>query len=259
MADITIGILTRNSAAVLPRALKSIEGLGRIIVCDGNSTDQTIEIARDYGAEVIHQDRKYLYEDGRVRDYSGVRNQVLDAAVGWVFFLDSDEYASPELIAELKALALGLPAAYWVPRLYVLNGQLIEHASTYPNRQMRFFHKEVASGYVKEVHERIELLPNAPVRMLACPIMTPLPATASQMRQKWRGYLAIESVRRTPISMRTWLSIAVREVGIMGLLAMRILMNFLRRGKRMPLSYETLRLWYQWRLIADSFASVSRL
>ncbi len=259
MASVTIGILTRNSAAVLPRALKSVEGLGRIVVCDGYSQDATHEIAHASGAEVLMQDRKHLYEDGRVRDYSGVRNQILDATSGWVFFLDSDEYASPELVAELHAAAQGTPAAYWVPRLYVLKGEVIEHASTYPNRQMRYFHTDIAKRYVKEVHERIELLPNAPVRTCEAPIMTPLPETAREMRKKWRGYLAIEATRRTPISLRTWLLVALREIGIAGLLVWRIGANFFRRGRRMPLSYEALRLWYQWRLIKDSFVAVSRL
>lgn len=259
MGSVTVGILARNSAVSLPRALESVAGLGHVVVCDGYSNDATVEIAHAHGAHVLMQDRRYLNDDGRVRDYSGVRNQILEASKGWVFFLDSDEYASPELVQEIKKAVQEAPAAYWIPRKYVLKGDIIERASTYPNQQMRFFHKDIAQRFIKEVHERIELKQGAPVRSLKAFLMTPLPETPQQMHAKWRGYLAIEAARRAPISLRNWLHTLLHEGGIACLLALRIGMNFFHRGRRMPLRYELLRLWYQWRLIKDSASAIKYL
>lgn len=258
MASVTVGILTYNSGITLRRALESVKDFTDIVVCDGGSTDDTLAIAHEFGARTIAQDPQFKNAQGRLANWSGVRNQILDAAGEWVFFLDSDEYASPELAAEIKSAAQGVPAAYWVPRKYVLKGEIIDNASTYPNRQMRFFHKDAAKGYIKEVHERIELKPDAAVRSLRSFLMTPLPETPEEMLRKWRGYLAIEAARREPMSLRSWLYTLVHEGGIAGLLFFRMGMNFFRRGNRLPLRYEVLRLWYQWHLIKDSFAAVSR-
>jgi len=51
----SVGILTLNSGKTLRRALNSLTDFAEIIVCDGNSTDDTLEIAREYGAKIIRQ------------------------------------------------------------------------------------------------------------------------------------------------------------------------------------------------------------
>lgn len=42
----TIAILTHNSADTLPHALRSVGEFAETIICDGNSTDETRELAR---------------------------------------------------------------------------------------------------------------------------------------------------------------------------------------------------------------------
>ena len=49
----SVGILTFNSAASLPVCLESVKHFSEIIICDGGSTDSTIEIARKFGCVVI--------------------------------------------------------------------------------------------------------------------------------------------------------------------------------------------------------------
>jgi glycosyltransferase involved in cell wall biosynthesis len=253
----TTAILTYNSANTLRQALMSVAGVGPIVICDGGSTDETLELAREFGATVILQDPAFKNADGSLRDYSGVRNQLLAQASGWIFFLDSDEYASPALVEELKKLGGQPPAAYWVPRHYTLGGVAIDCASTYPNRQMRLFHTSVAHTFIKEVHERIQLLPGTTVAVAQGAIMTPLPSTPQEMVSKWRRYLRIEAGRRGPVSVRAWMLTAVHEAGVAGLLLWRMLRHSMCR-RRLPWGYELPRLWYQWRLIADSWRSVSR-
>ena len=52
-ADITILILTMNEEDNLPKALASVAGFARrVVVVDSGSTDRTVEIAREAGADV---------------------------------------------------------------------------------------------------------------------------------------------------------------------------------------------------------------
>ncbi|MBI2603994.1 MAG: glycosyltransferase, partial [Candidatus Harrisonbacteria bacterium] len=51
----SVGVLTLNSAKTLARCLESFKDFAEIIVCDGNSTDDTVAIAKKYGAKVVKQ------------------------------------------------------------------------------------------------------------------------------------------------------------------------------------------------------------
>ena len=76
----TVTVLTRNSGKTLERALASVRDFDEIIVCDGGSTDETLEIAHKHGARVIAQDGQFHDAKGKIYDYAGVRNQTLHAA-----------------------------------------------------------------------------------------------------------------------------------------------------------------------------------
>ena len=91
----TVGILTFNSEKTLERALESVKDFAEILICDGGSTDSTREIAARYGAKVIQQDARFKNADGRLRDWGGVRQQMLESASNeWFLYIDSDETIS---------------------------------------------------------------------------------------------------------------------------------------------------------------------
>ena len=254
----TVAVLTRNSGKTLKRCLESAKAFVEVIVCDANSTDETLTIAASYGARVIRQDTRFLTSAGRIVHFGNVRNQTLAAAThDWFFFLDSDEYLGPEVIEEIRQKTTEAPAAFWVPRKYVYRGVVIDQSVSYPSQQMRFFNLTVANAFIKEVHEKIELLPGVVAKRLQHHMFVPLPDTASEMISRWRQYLAIENSQRAPISFLNWLRGAIHE----GAIAVRYLLRGIRillasRGTRLPLSFELARIWYQYRLIADSFKKV---
>ena len=80
MIPCTVGILTKNSGLSLRRTLESVKDFLEIIICDGGSTDDTIAIAREYGARIVPQNKEFLDTDGYIQDFSAVRNQTLAAA-----------------------------------------------------------------------------------------------------------------------------------------------------------------------------------
>ncbi len=99
MADVTFIILTKNEAQNLPDCLASIRGFAaRAVVVDSGSEDDTCEIARRMGAEVlVHPFENYARQFNWALDNANI-------ATRWTFRLDADERLTPALIAELEAL-----------------------------------------------------------------------------------------------------------------------------------------------------------
>ena len=248
----TVAILTHNSATTLRRALQSVALFDEIIISDGNSTDATRSIAEEYGARILTQDASFL-QSGRIRNFAGVRNQTLDAANhDWFFFLDSDEFLGQALVEEISLVVeKNIPTAYWVPRKYVYNESSIDNAVTYPTQQIRFFNRRVATRFVKEVHERINL--TVTPEKLSQAMFVPVP-TVSEMKAKWKHYLIIERGRLRGHSLHKRVKLSLRELAIGGLYLSRLLRIFLfSKGTHLPFAYEWARVMYQLQLVGTMF------
>jgi tetratricopeptide (TPR) repeat protein len=91
-------MIVRNGAEGLERCLRSVAGIvDRIVIGDTGSNDDTIAIARRYGAEVISVD----WRD----DFGEARNQVLSrASCDWVLVLDADEMLESTAHSDLLLL-----------------------------------------------------------------------------------------------------------------------------------------------------------
>ena len=55
MGKLTAVVISKNEESVIGRALKSLSFADEIVVVDGESTDRTPEIAKEYGAKVVTQ------------------------------------------------------------------------------------------------------------------------------------------------------------------------------------------------------------
>jgi glycosyltransferase involved in cell wall biosynthesis len=248
----SVEILTRNSAATLERCLESVKDFAEIIVLDGNSTDKTREIASRYGAKIYQQydtDQPLV----RISDFSEVRNKGLKLArYEWFLYIDADEYLSREAAEEIRSIvADSSPSAHiWrQPRRYVLGGRIVECATTYPNRQIRFFHRSFVKGFVKPVHERIEVRGNQNIGTLNGFEYVPLESVAA-LDERWRRYAAMESeiLRRVPA--KKLLRVLARQCGLLGLYGFRYIRNLLFcPGFCLPFGYEWARHKYTALLI----------
>ena len=93
---ITVLLAARNEAKNLPRCLAALKPAARIILLDSHSTDDTAQIAREHGAEVV----QFNYVGG----YPKKRQWALDTLeirTPWVLLLDADEVVPPELWQEI--------------------------------------------------------------------------------------------------------------------------------------------------------------
>lgn len=95
---LTTVILTFNEERHIARAIGSVADVtDRFVVVDSGSTDRTVEIARDLGAQVLFH--PFVTQ---ARQFNWALNQ-LPQDTSWVFRLDADEVVSPELAHSLAA------------------------------------------------------------------------------------------------------------------------------------------------------------
>lgn len=139
---ITLIILTYNEELHLQRCLESVKGLAeRIIIVDSFSTDNTCEIAQQFGAEVIQ--RKFVNQAEQFQWALENTNITTD----WIFRLDADEYILPELYQEIESKLHHLPqettGVYLNRRLY-FQSSWIKHGGFYPLRLLRIWRNGAA-------------------------------------------------------------------------------------------------------------------
>jgi glycosyltransferase involved in cell wall biosynthesis len=95
---LTVIIATRNEEHNLPRCLEAVQGVQQIHVVDSQSTDETVEIARSYGAEVA----QFHYRGGWPKKRQWAMD-TLPIACDWILLLDADEILTAELREEMRA------------------------------------------------------------------------------------------------------------------------------------------------------------
>lgn len=97
MSGISILILTKNEQKDLPGCLDSVSWSDDIHVYDSLSTDETVSIAQNFGANVTQR----CFDNWASHQNWGLRN--INFKHPWVFYIDADERMTPELICAVKA------------------------------------------------------------------------------------------------------------------------------------------------------------
>ena len=251
---VTVGILTYNSSiATVEATIKSALDFDEILLCDANSTDGTRELAESFGCRIINQSPEFLDTHGRLINEAGVNDQLLAAAAHeWILFLDHDELATPELVAEIRE-SVATPkthGAFQIPRLYVLNGTTITCAAMYPRYQTRLMHRDAVVGFQGLVHSPIVLKDGQTIGTLHEVMLIPLPTLREQWR-KWRGYLRLEEVNTSSLTKLEWRQqILGPQWKTSKWIAYRII-KVRRTGERprLPLSHEISRVLYELLMI----------
>jgi glycosyltransferase involved in cell wall biosynthesis len=145
-------VLAKDEAHNLPDCLAAAGWADEVIVIVDRATrDETAAIARR-GADLV-----------AIRtfdDFAHQRNAALELASGdWVFAVDADERATPELGAEVRK-AISDPRAahtgYRVPIKSIILGRQFRYSGTQHDRPLRLFRRGFGR-WVGAVHETVQL------------------------------------------------------------------------------------------------------
>lgn len=147
MSTVSSIIITKNNVGTIKRAIESVKDWSEeVIVIDSGSTDGTQKVARSLEAKVF-QVKGGSYSDWRNRGLKEARGE-------WVFYLDSDEEVSKELIDEvLQAVFNNDFSAYAISRVNIILGKKMMHGGWWPDYVKRLFLKKELKKWEGDLHE----------------------------------------------------------------------------------------------------------
>ncbi|HUK25550.1 MAG TPA: glycosyltransferase family 2 protein [Terriglobales bacterium] len=94
---VSVIVAVRNEARNLPACLESLRGVAEVYVIDSQSTDQTVQIARAYGAQAV----QFHYAGGWPKKRQWAMD-TLPLAKDWILLMDADEALTPALKEEIR-------------------------------------------------------------------------------------------------------------------------------------------------------------
>ena len=149
MNRLSVVIIGWNEEERLRACLESAAWADEIIVIDAESTDKTVQVAREFTDKIW------------VRPWAGFaaqKNFALEQATGeWVLSLDADERVTPELRDRIDRIvrANGPADGYSIPRKNVFWGAWMRHGGLYPDYQLRLFRRAAGRFVDSAVHESV--------------------------------------------------------------------------------------------------------
>lgn len=148
---ISVVINTYNAEKYLAEVLESVKDFDEMVVCDMDSTDRTVDIARQYGCRVVHFPKGDINIAEPARDFA-----IHQATHPWVLVVDADEVVSRALRDYLYDITSrpDCPDGLYLPRRNYFMGRFM-HA-VYPDYILRFFRKEGAY-WPPTVHSKPEV------------------------------------------------------------------------------------------------------
>ena len=143
--------IVKNESENLKTSLKSLFGqVDEIILVDTGSIDDTIKIAKSFGAKIFYE----TWND----DFSAPRNVALHHAAGdWIIFLDADEYFTADTAKNIR------PVIEKISPMNI-NGLMINLINVDvndgnkildANYLLRIFRNLDGLGYVGKIHEEL--------------------------------------------------------------------------------------------------------
>lgn len=134
---ISIVINTYNAARFLGRVLDSVKDFDEVVVCDMESTDNTLDIARSHGCRIVIFPKKDYVSAEPARTFA-----IQSAKYKWVLVVDADELVTPELHNYLYALIRkpNCPQGLYIPRRNRTMNRL--DRGRLKDFQLRFFIRE---------------------------------------------------------------------------------------------------------------------
>lgn len=135
---ISVVINTYNAEKHLAKVLEAVRSFDEIVICDMESTDSTLDIARRYGCKVV------TFPKGNITIVEPARNFAIQQATHeWVLVVDADEIITPELRKYLyeRIEQPDCPTGMFIPRQNMYLGKYDKERSAH-DYQLRFMKRD---------------------------------------------------------------------------------------------------------------------
>jgi glycosyltransferase involved in cell wall biosynthesis len=135
---ISVVVLTKDEQRDLPACLRSLAWCDDLHVVDSGSTDQTVAIARHYGAQV---------SEHAFKSFGQQRNWALEHCAlkhPWILFLDADELSTPAFAEALRAAVSAAPeevAGFYCCWKLIYCERWLKHSDSFPKWQFRLLRR----------------------------------------------------------------------------------------------------------------------
>lgn len=149
MPKLSAIVITYNEESNINDCLESLKWADEIIAVDSNSTDKTVEIAKQFTDNIINSDNN---------SYSHKRNLAFESAVSeWILWIDADERVTGSLKEEIQNIIIRPEfEAYKINRKSFFINKFIKHCGWYPDYGLRLFKKSTGIKFNElRVHEKI--------------------------------------------------------------------------------------------------------
>lgn len=149
-------VITKNEEKNIARCLQSLEFADEIVVVDSESTDKTVQIAKEKGARVFVN---------AWPGYGPQKNFAAQQAQGdWLLFVDADEEVSAELVQTITKTTTqpNGHSFYWLRIVTVFLRKPLRHLY---GHNLRLFKKADASWGEAAVHEQVQRTDKSSIRL----------------------------------------------------------------------------------------------
>ena len=158
MSEVRISVVinTYNARQHLAKVLESVKDFDEVVVCDMESTDDTVAIAEQYGCKVV------TFPKGNHTCCEPARTFAIQSASNsWVLVVDADEIVTPDLreaLYEVEKEGSSPVAGYYIPRQNMFMGMFVR--DFHYDYQLRFLVRE-GTEWPPTIHS----LPKVPGRV----------------------------------------------------------------------------------------------
>ncbi len=161
---VSVLIPALNEQLNLPACLESVARADEVFVVDSQSSDRSVEISQEYGANLVqfHFNGRWPKKKNWSLENLPFRNQ-------WVLIVDCDERITPELWDEIEeAIKDNNYNGYYLNRKVFFLGKWIRYGGKYPDWNLRLFRhqcgryenlctEDIPNTGDNEVHEHVIL------------------------------------------------------------------------------------------------------
>lgn len=157
MLNLSVIILTYNEEIHIRRCLENVKTFAtKVYVIDCYSTDRTVDIATELGAEVV----KHKWPGNQAEQFNWALDN-LDIKTNWILRLDADEYVSDELLEEMNKKLPHLSkqvSAVVLPLGRAFLGRILKHGIVNGIKMIRLFRAERVRYEVRLMDEHLKVL-----------------------------------------------------------------------------------------------------